>query len=136
VEDILLAFLEPLFELLAEVLVEMAFGLLLSFVWRKVRAARWKSRRISLWLILPFLGAVGAAVGWISILAIPFPIFRTGTFRGLSLMLSPLATGLVMAFIGSNLRRRKEMPAPLESFSGGFTFAFGMALVRFFHAGL
>jgi hypothetical protein len=34
------------------------------------------------------------------------------------------------------LRRRKEMPAPLESFSGGFAFALGMSLVRFLHAGL
>ena len=41
-----------------------------------------------------------------------------------------------MAFIGSNLKRRKEMPAPLESFWGGFTFALGMALMRFLHAGL
>ena len=135
-EDILLAFLEPLFELLAEFLVEMAFGLFLSFLWRKVRTARWKSRRVSLWLILPFLGVVGAAVGWVSVLAIPSPIFHPGKFRGLSLILSPLLTGLVMAFVGSKLKRRKEMPDPLESFSGGFTFALGMALVRFLHAGL
>jgi hypothetical protein len=136
VEDIFLAFLEPLMELFAEFLIEMAFGLFLSFLWRKVRTARWKSRRISLWLILPFLGVVGAAFGWISILAIPAPIFHSGRFRGLSLILSPLLTGLVMALVGSNLRRRKEMPAPLESFSGGFAFALGMALVRFLHAGL
>jgi hypothetical protein len=133
VEDLLLAFLEPLFELLAEFLVELVFGVFLSFLWRKVRAARWKSRRVSLWLILPFLGAVGAAVGCISILTIPSQIFHPGRVHGLSLVISPLLTGLAMAFIGSNLRRRKEMPAPLESFSGGFTFALGMALVRFLH---
>jgi hypothetical protein len=136
VDEILLAFLEPLFELLAEFLLELAFGLVLSFFWRKVRAARWKTRRISLWLILPFLGAVGAAIGWISILVIPSPIFHPGRFHGLSMILSPLLTGLVLAFVGSDLRRRKEMPATLESFWGGFAFALGMALVRFLHAGL
>jgi hypothetical protein len=136
VEDLLLAFLEPVFDLLAEFLVELVFGLLLSFLWRKVRAARWKSRRVSLWLILPLLGVVGAAVGWISILIIPSPVFHPGRVHGLSLIVSPLLTGVAMAYIGSNLRRRKEMPAPLESFSGGFTFALGMALVRFLHAGL
>jgi hypothetical protein len=135
VEDLLLAFLEPLFELLAEFLIQLVFELFLSFLWRNVRAALWESRRISLWLILPFLGVAGAVVGWISILAIPSPIFHPGRVHGLSLIVSPLLTGLAMAFIGSDLRRRKEMPAPLESFSGGFTFALGMALVRFFHAG-
>lgn len=133
-EDLLLAFLEPLFELLAEFLLELAFGLFLSFLWRKVRAARWKSRRISLWLILPFLGVVGASVGWISILIIPSPIFHPGRVHGLSLIISPLLTGMAMAFIGSNLKRRKEMPASLESFSGGCSFALGMALIRFLNA--
>jgi cytochrome c biogenesis protein CcdA len=136
VEDLLLAFLEPLFELLVDVLLQLVFELFLSFLWRKARAARWKSRRISLWLILPFLGVLGAAVGWISILIIPAPIFHPGRVHGLSLIISPLLTGLSMALIGSNLRRRKEMPAPLESFSGGFAFALGMALVRFLHAGI
>ena len=133
-EDLLLAFLEPLFELLAEFLLELAFGLFLSFLWRKVRAARWKSRRISLWLILPFLGVVGASVGWISILIIPSPIFHPGRVHGLSLIISHLLTGMAMAFIGSNLKRRKEMPASLESFSGGCSFALGMALIRFLNA--
>jgi len=43
-------------------------------------------------------------------------------------------TGMVMALIGSKLTRRMEMPAPLENFSGGFSFALGMALVRFLNA--
>jgi hypothetical protein len=136
VDELLEVILGPLIELLAEFLIELFFGLLLSFFWRKIRAARWKTRRISLWLILPFLGLVGAAIGWISIAMIPTQIFHPGRFHGLSLMISPVLTGLVMAFIGSGLRRRKEMPADLESFWGGFTFALGMALVRFLHAGL
>ena len=133
-EDLLLAFLEPLFELLAEFLIQLVFELFLSFLWRKVRAARWKSRRISLWLMLPFFGVLGAAVGWISILIIPAPIFHPGRVHGLSLILSPLLTGIAMAIFGSNLRRRREMPASLESFSGGCSFALGMAVIRFLNA--
>ena len=135
-EDLLLAILEPLFELLAEFLLELGFGLFLSFLWRKARAARWKSRRISMWLILPLLGVVGASFGWISTLIIPSPIFHPGRIHGLSLIVSPLLTGMAMAIIGSNLTRRKEMPAPLESFSGGFSFALGVALIRFLHVNL
>lgn len=129
-DELLEALLGPIIELLIEFLLEMTFGLLFSFLWRKIRTARWKTRRISLWLIFPFLGLLGAAVGWISILIIPSPIFHPREFHGLSLILSPLLTGMVMAFFGSDLKRRKEVPAALESFSGAFAFAFGMALVR------
>jgi hypothetical protein len=128
VEELLEAILGPLIELLFEFVLELTVGLLLSFLWRKLRAARWKTRRISLWLVLPFLGVVGAAVGWISILIVPSHIFHPGGFHGVSLILSPLLTGMVIAFFGSDLKRRKEMPAALESFSGGFTFALGLAL--------
>jgi hypothetical protein len=136
VDELLEALLGPIIELVLEFLLELTVGLLFSFLWRKIRTARWKTRRISLWLILPLLGGLGAAVGWISILIIPSPIFHPREFHGLSLILSPLLTGMVMAFFGSDLKRRKEMPAALESFSGGFSFALGIALVRFLHAGL
>jgi hypothetical protein len=135
-DELLEAVLGPLIELLLEFVLELTVGLLLSFLWRKLRATRWKTRRISLWIILPMLGGLGAAVGWISILVIPSPIFHPGEFHGLSLILSPLLTGMVMATFGSDLKRRKEIPASLESFSGGFIFALGMALVRFLHAGI
>lgn len=134
-DELLQALLGPIIELLIEFLLELTVGLLFSFLWRKLRTARWKTRRMSLWLILPLLGGLGAVVGWISILTFPSPIFHPREFHGLSLILSPLMTGMVMALFGSDLKRRKEMPAALESFSGGFTFALGMALVRFFHAG-
>jgi hypothetical protein len=134
VEDFLLAFLEPLFELLVDFLLQLAFELLLSFLWRKARAARWKLRRISLWFILPILGVLGACVGWISILIIPSSIFHPGRVHGLSLIISPLLTGMTMAIIGLNLARRRKMPSPLESFSGGCSFALGMALIRFLNA--
>ena len=133
-EDLLLAILEPLLELLAEFLLQVGLELFLSFLWRKIRAARWRSRRISLWLILPGLGLLGALAGWISLQILPSPIFHPGRVHGLSLIVSPLLTGIAMAVIGSNLKRRKEMPAPMESFSGGVSFALGMALVRFLSA--
>ncbi len=92
---------------------------------------RWKTRRVSLWLILPSLGVLGALVGWLSLQILPTPIFHQARVHGLSLVISPLLTGVAMAAIGSNLKRRKEMPASLESFWGGFSFALGMVLIRF-----
>ena len=54
-------------------------------------------------------------------------------FRGVSLLLSPLGTGLAMHILGEFWSNRgKERPA-LFSFRAGAAFAFGMALVRFLY---
>jgi hypothetical protein len=47
-------------------------------------------------------------------------------------LISPVITGLVMAFAGILLRRRGKKITGIESFAYGFSFAFGMALVRYF----
>jgi hypothetical protein len=55
------------------------------------------------------------------------------SFRGLSLVLSPLCTGLAMHLIGRYWRTEADNRPTLFSFRGGAAFAFGMALVRFIY---
>jgi hypothetical protein len=50
---------------------------------------------------------------------------------GASLALSPLMTGVVMAFYGRWRSRRGHAISSASTFWGGALFAFGMALVRF-----
>jgi len=47
-------------------------------------------------------------------------------------LLSPLATGLAMSLIGWLVRRQEKETVRIETFTYGFTFAFGMALVRLY----
>jgi hypothetical protein len=51
--------------------------------------------------------------------------------HGISLLISPLLTGLAMATVGRGVRRRGRAPVRIESFGYGFAFAFAFALVRF-----
>jgi hypothetical protein len=62
-------------------------------------------------------------------------MFQHNRFHGISLVLSPLATGLIMSQIGRRSRRRGGITVPIEKFGYGYVFALAMALVRFFFAG-
>jgi len=74
------------------------------------------------------MGLIG---GVLSVLILSSRVFARPTIPGLSLLLSPLATGIAMQWLGEFWRSRgREAPA-LFSFWSGAIFAFGMALVRF-----
>ena len=77
---------------------------------------------------------LGAVTGTISILLFPHPFFHPSRLHGISLLISPVLTGAVMAFIGSTLNRKGKRTMQIESFSYGFAFALGMAIIRFFFA--
>ena len=62
----------------------------------------------------------------------PYPIFHPSKFHGVSLLASPILTGLAMSLMGTLLRRKGKQAMRIESFGYGFTFALGMAVMRFF----
>src|SRR5688500_13735012 len=74
---------------------------------------------------------MGLIVGVVSIAVLPTRLIGRGGFRGISLFLSPLGTGLAMHALGDFWRERGSEPSALFTFRGGAAFAFGMALVRF-----
>ncbi len=92
-------------------------------------------RRTLLQINLVFLGiwyaALGLMVGWASVAIFPRPLIGPSKIHGISLILSPVITGLVMSQVGSVIRRRGKRTTSIESFSYGFVFAFGMAMMRF-----
>jgi hypothetical protein len=131
-------FLAELLGVLLEFLLELIFEALAS---SGARAVRRGSKRLSSeqfkpaeWNRPPLIAistVLGAAAGIVSIVILPAPIFHSGKIHGLSLLLSPLLTGFVMAGVGALLRRRNRKTVPWESFWGGFAFALGMAAIRF-----
>ena len=80
-------------------------------------------------LVYAFLGAI---VGVASVRAFPHAIVRPSRFHGVSVLVAPVITGLVMAGIGMVLRRKGKKTTGIESFAYGFAFAFGMAAARYF----
>lgn len=77
-------------------------------------------------------GSFGVIAGGISLALFPHPLVHPSRIHGISLIISPLLTGLVMWCIGHMQRRRGKDTARIESFTYGFAFALGMALIRFF----
>ena len=74
---------------------------------------------------------LGLALSFVSVLVLPHPLVHPSKFHGVSLLISPVITGLIMGFIGRTVRRRGKTPVQIESFAYGFTFAFAFALIRF-----
>jgi hypothetical protein len=73
---------------------------------------------------------LGLALSFVSVLVLPRPLVHPSKFHGVSLLISPVITGLIMGFIGRAVRRRGKTPVQIESFAYGFTFAFAFALLR------
>ena len=83
----------------------------------------------------PVLAAIGyllfgLAAGVVSFFLIPYHLVRPSRFHGISLLVSPFVTGLIMSQIGAFLRRRDRTTVRIESFLYGFTFALGIAIIR------
>ncbi len=82
--------------------------------------------------VLSFIGylILGLITGAASLWVFPHSFIRSSRLHGISLIITPLLAGLLMSAIG-NLRERKgKAIIRLDTFSFGFIFAFGMAVVR------
>ena len=123
---ILIAIAEFLGELLAELIAEVVVAVIVRF-FRKIVE---RSLAIPSMFAVPAYFILGCAFGFLSVLLLPHPIVRPSRIHGINLLISPVATGLVMAFLGWELRRREKQAVRIESFKYGFTFALGMAVIR------
>jgi hypothetical protein len=134
-------------ELLAELLgfiVEILFEVLIQVIFEQGVATASRARRR--FRFAPFVRAtlsqtnppltilkftvLGFGLGFISVLILPHPLVHPSRIHGISLLISPIITGLIMGLIGRMVRRRGNTPVRIESFTYGFTFAFAMALIR------
>jgi len=130
-EDFLVALASGIADLLVEVFLQMVMGALADFV---VRWSRNGSSKATFWN--PVVAAVGIFVagllsGVLSVAVAPHPLVRPSKFHGISLLISPLITGIIMAQIGTWVRKRGLRAVQIESFAYGFMFALGIAIVRF-----
>ncbi|HTT58327.1 MAG TPA: hypothetical protein VMF63_14525 [Opitutaceae bacterium] len=123
--------LGAIFELLAEFLLEVALGALAALISRAFRRFVVTVRRGNPITARVVFMLVGLACGFLSAGIFPHPLVHPSRFHGISLLISPVLTGLVMAWIGRAWRRRGRSSVRIESFGYGFTFALAMALVRF-----
>lgn len=130
-EDLFLGLLSAVLELICEILLQAIFEACIAFVIRLLDKAFSRSSPAN--PLMAFVGyfALGLTAGATSLLFFAHPIFHGSRFHGISLAVAPLATGLVMSQIGAFIRKRGRPSLRIESFTYGFAFAFGMAVIRF-----
>lgn len=114
---------ESILEFAAEAIFDLAFRLFAAFV----EISEFKNSALA----FAVYALLGAATGGLSLLFFPHPILHPSRLHGISLLLSPILTGLGMRQIGLLLRTKNRSVLQIESFWTGFAFALGMALARF-----
>jgi hypothetical protein len=130
-EEVLLTLLSALPELLFEILFQVVIESIIALILKSVRSVFEDSNPINPMLAAAGYLLVGSFIGFASLFTYPHPLFHPTRFHGVSLLISPLITGLLMSQLGRVLRRRGKQTVRIESFGYGFAFAMGWALVRF-----
>jgi hypothetical protein len=132
--------------------IEIVFEIVLSFVWELLlqvagellieagfHAAgdafrrRGRAHPIVAGLGIVIMGTLG---GVLTSAIWPARVFEAGPLPGISLLLSPLLSGLVMEGIGRWRERRGHTRSYMSTYWGGALFALAMASVRFLWVGL
>jgi len=131
-EDLLLAVLSAFAELLFEVLFQVVLEEMVALVLRSVRNLFEESNTINPILAGAGYFLLGTLLGIASLRLFPHPLVHPSRFHGISLVISPLVTGLIMSQLGGLLRRKGKQSVRIESFGYGFIFALGLAIIRFF----
>jgi hypothetical protein len=130
-DNFLLGLIAIIAEVLGEALLEIGGELLISLLVRASRGLSSAFLQLSPRFTAVYLALLGATTGALSVLIFPHPLFHPSPVHGVSLVISPVITGLVMSQIGGVQRRRGRESTPMESFWYGFVFALAMAAMRF-----
>jgi hypothetical protein len=130
--ELLFAFLEIFLEIFFEAAFEFAAEFFGALIWRGVAAVFDTSEFKSPLLACVGYVFLGGVTGGLSLLFFPHPLVHSSRVPGLSVIISPVLAGLGMSMVGSTLRKRNKETMQIESFGYGFTFALGMAVIRFF----
>jgi hypothetical protein len=122
---------EFLLQLLIEIVGQIIFEALTALGWESLKDSTRRERETR-----PALAAVGhflmgVLAGVLSLFIIGRRVTPHSPVSGISLVLSPIGTGIAMHWIGEFWRERGLDRPALFSFWAGAIFAFGMALVRF-----
>jgi hypothetical protein len=116
---------------IVEVIIPLIFEIFLEFLWHCLgQTFESRERRNAFFAGIGYF-LLGLILGGLSLLAFPQSFVRSETFHGISLLITPVACGLVMAAFGRWRERKGEVVLRIDSFVYGFLFAFPVALVRF-----
>jgi cytochrome bd-type quinol oxidase subunit 1 len=129
--EIVVALLIEVADIAAELLLEAVFAELAGILSRAFRLFRVRVRRANPVSAAVIFSMVGVCFGFLSVWLFPHHLVHPSRLHGISLLISSILTGLLMAQIGRTVRKWGRQPVLIESFGYGFVFALTMGLVRF-----
>ena len=124
-------------EVLFEILLRFVGEMLLQIVFEVLAELGLQSlqepfrRRPNPWFAAIGYAVFGAISGALSLWIFPVLFIAFRSAQIVSLVLTPIAAGAVMAAIGAWRRRRDQELIRLDRFAYGYLFALAMAVVRF-----
>jgi hypothetical protein len=118
-----------LLELLSELAVSLGPDLFCERVAQRSRRKQTKSPPATLTAVCGYI-ALGASIGFLSVLLVPSLFIPPGWGRFLNLVITPLVCGAVMANIGRLRQRKGEPLVRLDRFPYGWLLAFSIAGTR------
>ena len=130
-DDFFLEMLAAILEILGEVFLEVCLEFLASLLVRVGRRAISTPPRQGRFFTGFLFAVFGASAGLLSVRIFPHPLVHPSRFHGMSLLISPIITGLVMFATGRLELRLGRKPTQIETFWIGFVFALALAIVRF-----
>jgi uncharacterized protein YacL len=130
-EELIIALVAAVAEMLGEALMEVICGFIADIFLRIVRKFHSKLAPFPTAIIVVGYILAGAVFGVVSVLLSPHQITPHTRFHGINLLISPIIVGLVMSYVGVSNRKRERQTVRIESFGYGFVFALGMAIIRF-----
>jgi hypothetical protein len=119
-------------EIVLELLLQLFGELFVEFFIRAGARIPWVNRAATNLLTALVYFGIGAVIGLVSLLFFPEAFVRSESLHGISLVITPVLAGMVMAAIGWIRTQQGKLALQIERFSYGFALAFGMALIRFY----
>lgn len=131
---ILFETLVALWQVLGEVFLQTVGEIIVEIVVHGMRETFRRPKPLAPWLAVIGYLAWGTILGALSVWLFQDHFIQPQGLRIANLLLTPIVAGLTMAKLGAWRRSREQEPIRLDSFAYGFSFAFGMALVRYIWA--
>ena len=125
--------IEFFFQIFGELILQVICELFLELTLRRFKGTMEPEKCMPVVAFFGY-GILGVFIGGFSLLVFPHPFIGSSRFHGISLFITPLLTGFVMSSMGWLRKRQGKVVLRIDTFSYGFIFAFGMALMRFIAA--
>ena len=132
IAEIVMQIIGWLFELFGELIIQLIGEAIAEIIGHSIKEPFRRTGPVRPWLAMLGYSIFGILAGAVSLWIQPELFIKAGWLRTANLILTPVISGLMMAWIGNWRRNHQWEVIRLESFAYGFCFACSMALIRYF----